>query len=345
MEPDTPRERWLAERRTGIGGSDAAAVLGLSPWRSSFDVWLEKIGEAPPNKGNEAMWWGSALESLIARRYAETKSRTIWNPERLYRHPDHNILIATPDRMVLNRADAVPRLAAIERGLEVKTASAYATEDWGEEGTDAIPTHYLVQCVHYMMVTGYERWDVAALLGGSDFRVYTIQRDRELEDRIRERLLAWWERHVVGGERPPLQGEGADRWVRERFPKETLAVAPADSEAAKWSRRLREARYQIETAEVDKLEAENNLKNIIADRAGLEGDDWRVTWKKAKDSNIVDWRAVAVQLANDLALRSDPATWTLPGSAAKHAATLLDEAAEQHTEVRPGSRRFLFKFK
>jgi putative phage-type endonuclease len=320
------KAQWQQERRTGIGGSDAAAVLGLSPWKTDFDVWLEKRGEAPRQNPTEAMWWGTALEELVARRYSEATGHKLYNPQTIFRHHQHQQLLATPDRIAL-----IP--SKRNRGLEVKTASIYGADEWGAEGTDEIPQHYLVQCVHYMMVTDYQQWDVAVLIGGSDFRVYTVKRDLELEGQVRERLLNWWQKHIEEGVQPPMRGSTVDSWIKQRFPREQLEATFAGSEADVWAHKLLQVRQRLKLAELDEEEAKNNLKMAIGDRAGLIGGDWKATWKLAKDSTRVDWEAVARELANDLALHS------FTGGADK----ILADAAASHSTVTPGSRRLLLK--
>src|SRR6267142_895625 len=214
MEPETElqeaRTAWLEERRTGIGGSDAAAILGLNPYATALDVWLDKKGiKIPGRPGREFLWWGQALEAIIRRRYEETSGIRLVKPEAMLRHPQHDCLIASPDGLAVDGT----------RGWEGKPANVRMAAQWGEPGTDEIPQAYLIQCCHYMLVTQRGRWDVSALLGGSDFRTYAIHADDDLLESIRQRLVEWWERFIVGNEEPEVDGS-------EMAPTETPASPP-----------------------------------------------------------------------------------------------------------------------
>ena len=309
------RALWLEERRRGLGGTDAAAVLGVSKWSSPHDVWLSKRGEDAEKPDSEVMWWGRELEDIIARRYMERTGRLVWNPERMLQHPEHPCLIGSPDRLVLNA----------ERGLEVKTASVYTASEWGPEGTDDIPPAYLVQCLHYIALTGFAAWDVAVLIGGNDFRVYTVRRDESLERDIVARLVEWWERHVVAGIEPDItDSEGTRRWLAQRFPLDVAPPLKADHVAEGWANRLASARAALAVAEEQKAIAENNLKALIGDASGMNGPGWRVTWKSTKARRTVEWESIARRLGAGLAPEE------------------FDRIVSEGTVEQPGSRRFLF---
>ena len=185
------RETWLAERRKGIGSSDAAAIAGLAPegWGSALSVYLDKLGQLP-ERTTEPMRWGTRLEPAIAAAYQEETGVEISQPAPLIvRHPEHSWMLASPDRL------------AADRIVELKTCSAFHAEQWGEPGTDEVPEHYLVQVQHQLAVTGMDLADVAVLIGGQDFRVYTLFRSEALISRLLEIEAAFWER--VQQRQPP----------------------------------------------------------------------------------------------------------------------------------------------
>lgn len=341
---DRGRAMWLEERRAGLGGTDAAAILGLSPWANPLQVWLEKRGEGVPRPDSEAMYWGRALEDPIARRYMEVTGRRVWNPERVYRHKEHPMLIGTPDRLSLDDA----------RGLEVKTASDRFAHEWGEPGTDAIPQHYVVQCLHYMSVVDVDLWDVAVLIGASDFRVYTIRRNRDLEQAITTRLTEWWTRHIVGGERPELDGSVATRdYLQRAHPFNKLDMLKSDDIADALAADLRAARAVLDEWGPRADEAANRLRAIIGDHEGVEGADWRATWKSPKASTVVDWEGYARALVAEMGKVAE----YLRGKAGELgfaeresivemlglADAALAEMKAQNTTERPNARRFLFR--
>jgi putative phage-type endonuclease len=314
---DVGRALFLESRRKGIGGTDAAAILGLSKWRTPLGVWLEKRGEAPPDVDDEPKRWGRMLEPLIASRYAEQTGIELVKPPGMVRHPEHEFILGNLDYLPLDR-----------RALGVECKTARYGDDWGEDGTDEVPPAYLVQCQHYMAVTGYPRWDVAALIAGSDFRIYPIEGDREFQRELVEIEAEWWQRCIVRGERPPMDGSDAtSRWLKFRFPEVKLPIERAGIEVNALAERLAHARVKRDLAAAEAGTFENAMKESIGERAGLEAEGWRATWKWTRGRKATDWEAVARALFADA---------TIPSA-------VFEEAVAAHTSERPGYRRFLFK--
>ena len=175
------RDAWLAERRTGIGASDTAAILGISRWGSALGVYLDKLGMLPPSPMSAEQAWGLRHEPAIATAYTEQTGREL-RQGGLVRHPETPWLLATPDRL------------ADDRVVELKTCSAFHAGEWGVPGTDEVPLPYLVQVQHQMCVLGCDLADVAVLIGGNDFRVYTVPRSQGAIDGILPRLAEFWGR-------------------------------------------------------------------------------------------------------------------------------------------------------
>jgi len=196
------REQFLAERRLGIGGSDVAPILGMSKWKSALDVYLDKRGEASEQPDNESMLWGRALEPVIRQQYAERTGRVVRVPEAAVVHSMHTFARANLDGVTDDG-----------RLVEIKTART--AQDWGDPGTDEVPDAYALQVQHYLLVTGLAVADVAVLIGGSDFRLYEVHADTELQNMLIEREAAFWD-CVQRGE-PPAAITFADaqcRWGR-----------------------------------------------------------------------------------------------------------------------------------
>ncbi len=202
---------WLAARRSGIGGSDAAAVLGLSPWRTPFEVWAEKAGYMVPAEfaESEPMRWGRLLEPIILTQY-ERRRDTVVTVVGMLRHPDIPWLICSPDGV------------AGDRIVEVKTTRSAA--GWGEQGTDEIPPHHLVQAHHNLIVSGAAVCDMPVLIGGSDERLYHVEPDQTLHAQILEQEADFW--HAVERREPPPPknvGDAVRRWGRASRPGAILA--------------------------------------------------------------------------------------------------------------------------
>lgn len=309
------RAQWLEERRAGIGGTDAAAILGLSRYENALDVWSKKRREAPEKPATPPMRWGLALEEAIALAYTETTGRAVWNPERIVRHAEHEVLLGTPDRLVIGQP----------RGLELKTANAFNAHEWGEEGTDEIPAAYIVQCLHYLEITGFSVWDVAVLIGGSDFRIYTVRGDEDVQRNIVNQLLAWWKRHIEDGERPDIDGsESARSYLSRVYPVESGDVVAAPPDADPLARGLAEARAALDVWEERKTLFENQLKAMIGTRSGFDSPAWRATWRAVKGRTTTDWESIAKALAQSLDQE------------------FVNDAIRAHTKEGAGYRRFLF---
>ena len=158
------RAEWLALRQTGIGGSDVAPILGLSPWRSPYQVWEDKTGRGEDQPESPALYWGRLLEDPIRQAYADRTGLTVVKPDCMYSSAEHPFMHANLDG-----------IASDGRIVEFKTSSR--DDAWGEEGTDEIPEYYMTQVQHYLYVMGATRADVAVLFQGRDFRIYTVEAD------------------------------------------------------------------------------------------------------------------------------------------------------------------------
>lgn len=312
----------LEERKRGIGASEAAAVLGLNPYRTPLEVWMQKKGlietiETP------AMRLGTRLEPVIAEMYQEATGLELATTRTIL-YPKNPIIFATPDRIVKGR----------HKGLEIKTANARMAEQWGEEGTDEVPHYYLIQCILCMAVTDLQEWDLAALIGGSDFRIYTIHRDIGLENAIIERLLEWWETYVVGNQEPEIDSSSAcAEYLAAKYPRNFQPLKQADTDTEQLLNRLAEVRYSLESLEEQEEAIKNLLKNYIGDADGVQGITGKATWKAAKDSKKINWEGIAEMLLSN--------SFVKEVLFEKHGLT-EKKIKEAFTTIQPGSRRFLF---
>jgi putative phage-type endonuclease len=182
----------LETRRYGIGGSDVAAILGVSRYKTAAEIWVEKTKpQEVVTVENEFMYWGNCLEKVIAEEYQKRSGCTLEEPSETYKDKVHTFLFANPDRLIVGKN---------ERGtgiLECKTCSAYKSSEWGEEGTDQIPTEYLLQIAHYRYVLDVDYVDLAVLIGGNNYRRYTYVKNEKLENKMREKLCVFWKEHIM----------------------------------------------------------------------------------------------------------------------------------------------------
>lgn len=182
------RDQWLMERKSGVGGSDVAPILGLSPFKTSFEVWLEKTNadvQQSPLDELERIQFGRLMEDIIAREYARREGVKVRRRHELVRNPRYPWMIASPDRLIEGK----------RCGLECKNvdAMAFRLGDWGEPGTDQAPDEYVLQCQHYMIVLDYPVWHLAACVGGNRLVTFVIERDAELAEMLIEAEHAFWQ--------------------------------------------------------------------------------------------------------------------------------------------------------
>jgi putative phage-type endonuclease len=192
------REEWLAQRRTGIGGSDAAAALGQSPHMTATELYHVKVGTplAPRDGDEERTEFGQLMENVIAAQYARRFDVKLRRKNAIVRHSKFPWMLANVDRLVEGK----------RKGVEIKNVDGLAyrfNDEWGEPGTDQVPTAYLLQVTHYMCVLDYPEWDLAACIGGNKLATYHLARDPELEDMLIEGEREFWQ-HVKAQEPPEL---------------------------------------------------------------------------------------------------------------------------------------------
>ena len=160
------RAEWLELRRSYIGGSDAAAVLGLNAYASPYSVWCEKKGITPDFLGNLATDVGTYREEFIAQKFAQETGKKVRRNNHCLFNDAYPWAMADIDRDIVGE----------NAGLECKSTSALNLKQY--KGGE-YPARFYVQCVHYLAVTGYDRWYLAVLIGNSDFKIFTIERDEE----------------------------------------------------------------------------------------------------------------------------------------------------------------------
>jgi putative phage-type endonuclease len=193
---------FSVDRSKYIGGSDIGAILGLSRFRSPLEVWMEKTGKEVKRLDSLPLRFGAYAEEFVASEYSRETGFDLIHDESIHIHPDYSFMSAHIDRFVLEKGTSSPT-----RILECKTANPFASSDWGEAGSDEVPMNYLCQSVWYMAITNINKVDLAVLFGNSDFRIYKITRDLELESAILQKANLFWSECVIKNNPPPAQSE------------------------------------------------------------------------------------------------------------------------------------------
>lgn len=201
------RAQWLSKRRDTIGGSDAAGVIGFSRWSSPMSVWADKLGRLPEKPETEAMRVGRDLEDYVARRWMEDTGKRVQRVNAMLYNDAYPVAHADIDRWVIGE----------NAGLECKTSSALDVRKFRDV---EFPEQYYAQCVHYMAVTGAERWYLAVLVFGQGFFHFTLERDQAEIDALMEAEAAFW-KYVEAGTPPPADGAAATSDTLQAIYRET----------------------------------------------------------------------------------------------------------------------------
>jgi putative phage-type endonuclease len=232
----------LGDRTKYIGGSDAGSIAGLNPWKSEYQLWLEKTGQEEPAdlSQNARVEWGTRLEDAVAQAYSETTGMPV-EPVGSHEDPQYPFIVAHIDR-------DIPGTDGI---LECKTAGS--AHGWGEPMTDEVPDQYFAQVQHYMFVSGKKWCDIAVLIGGSDFRIYHIDRDDDFIDALVKLEVEFWRK--VQAMEPPAITTGADARLAYKRSLENAIEADSDT-------------YNVVS---DLVDLKAHIKELEARQEDLEG--------------------------------------------------------------------------
>lgn len=329
------REEWLKRRQAGIGGSDVAGILGISPWNTPLDIYLSKVEPQAEEDMSEPAYWGTVLEDVVAAEHATRTGHKVQRVNALIRHPAEPWMIANIDRAIVTpgsraRLDDAGRLLGADGLLECKTSNAFKASDWGRDGDDeAIPTHYAAQGMWYLAVTGLEWIDFSCLIGGQKFVTKRLVRDEDTIKAITERCRAFWFDHIQA-RKPPEPVNAAD--VTTLFPSDNGQAVEATEDLLIAFNESKVLREQIEQAEAQLEQRILAMKLAIGEASALATQGKTlVTWKKAKGASKTDWKAAADQIKGWMIEQS------IEGGVDAVRAIIDDNTSE--TE---GSRRFLF---
>lgn len=269
-------DEWLALRRTGIGGSDAGAIMGVSPYKGAFSVWADKQGKLPPLEDNEAMRQGRDLEDYVARRFAEAIGLRVRHEYSMLRSVEHPCMLADIDRRIIGE----------RAGLECKTSRDITMARYrnGE-----YPMEYYCQCLHYLAVTGWDCWYLAVLVYGTDLLIYKICRDEVLDDI--EALIkaeeAFWYSHVVLDQPPaPDALDSTAAALGSVYPCEDGTTVCADQDADQALTELAALKAQRRSIDRQITERENQIKAAMGEAEVLAGTSVSATWRSSERTTI-----------------------------------------------------------
>lgn len=263
-------------RRLGIGGSDVAAILGLSPWATPLDVYLSKLGELPPITETPAMHWGSVLEPVILDEFQRQTGKQVARSLPMTRHADHPHMIANVDGMTSD-------------GGVVEAKTARSDKDWGEIGSAEIPVYYQTQVAHYLAVTGARIAYVPVLIGASDFRIYQVDRDESFIADLIDAERSFWHEHVIARV-PPEPVNAAD--ARRLWDRDNGLSIDVDADTAGKVAELKRLKAEIKALEERAGALDDAVRIAFGEAATLIHSGTVLATYKAQTAKRLDIKAI-----------------------------------------------------
>lgn len=258
-------------RMLGIGGSDMPIILGLSSYKTPYQLYLEKIGETlPEERESDLQYWGNQLEAIVRDEFIKRHGVEVQTPDTLH-HPDYDFMLGNLDGFI-------PQYNAV---LEIKTTNQFMAKEWGESGSDIIPLSYLVQVAHYCAVTNAEGAYIAVLIGGNDYRELCYTRDLALEARLIEEGCKFWSCVQTRTEPTPINIDDLRLKYPSHTPEKTKTIIP---NVAQQISALSETRFKIKELNDVEEKYKFNVMQFMEDAECLVDESGRpiVSWKANK---------------------------------------------------------------
>ncbi|MDE7352082.1 MAG: YqaJ viral recombinase family protein [Acetatifactor sp.] len=270
------REEWLKYRKRGIGGSDVAAILGISKWKSAVGLWLDKTNQTNEEaEENEAMQWGNIMEPVIRNHFAEVMGKPVVEVKAMLQHPEYPFMLADVDGLTVDD-EGNPAI------LEIKTASEYKRDEW-ENG---IPAYYQTQVQHYLCVTGVAKAYVAVLIGGNSFKMYEVDADAEVQRMLISVEKEFWNK-VQNMIRPEIDGSDAAAKLLDHAYRGGISeqiVLP--EEAIEYVDLYIKASAEEDNAKAKKQEAANHIKDFMRDYDRAKCLNYTISWKPVSSERL-----------------------------------------------------------
>lgn len=268
------QEEWLRIRKHYLTGTDAGAVCGLNPYKSSMQVYLDKISPEIETVDNEAMRLGRDLEDYVASRFMEASGKKVRRVNAMYVNDQNPFMLANVDRLVVGE----------RAGLECKTSSPYSSDRWKDGG---MPEWYYLQCQHYIKTLEMEGWYLAVLILGKGFQYTYIKRDEELLQYLVSIEKDFWENRVMARVMPSPDGsKGADELIQKYFGNRggIIRLNGFDEQIA----RRNELAGLVKKMQTEQKAIEQELKLYLGKEQAQVGvsDHYRVTWTEFETRRI-----------------------------------------------------------
>lgn len=263
----------LKKRKKGLGGSDIAAIFNFSEWMTPYGLFEDKTTEEIKEQDiNEAAYWGNLHEPIILNEYNQKTGRRAKKPKDMIWSKEYPFLFANLDG-----------ITDCGRVVEIKTSRF--SDEWGEEGSDNVPQAYILQVQHYMLVTGAQFADIAVLIGGSDFRLYEVCADKELQSIIIDKAKQFWQ--MVLDKTPPEFTSVDD--VQHKYKDQSDNTFFADDDLLDAVIRLKKIKEQAKILEKEEENIKIKIMSAMQNSSKLVyNDQCLATWSKPKSSKRFD---------------------------------------------------------
>ncbi|NYT83215.1 YqaJ viral recombinase family protein [Alcaligenaceae bacterium] len=306
------RDEWLEVRKHGIGSSDAASAVGLNPYKSQLQLWMEKTGrdadlpKPDPDDTTAPVYWGTLLEPIVAASYTKQTGRRVRKVNAVLQHPERPWMLANIDREVIGAGDV--------QILECKTAGEFGARLW----KDGVPEYVQLQVQHQLAVTGKHAADVAVLICGQQLQVHRIQRDDDLIAKLMMLQERFWH-YVTSDTPPPVDGsDSAATALQCLYPRDNgdRLDFSQDSQMSALFTDLQDARFQLDKYKKLEEQYKQKIQQAMGNASHATFETGSVSWKRSKDSTALDTKRL---------LTDSP------------------ELLAQYSLTRAGSRRFLIQ--
>lgn len=306
------RDEWLEVRKHGIGSSDAASAVGLNPYKSQLQLWMEKTGrdadlpQPDPDDTTSPVYWGTLLEPIVAASYTKQTGRRVRKVNAVLQHPERPWMLANIDREVIGAGDV--------QILECKTAGEFGARLW----KDGVPEYVQLQVQHQLAVTGKHAADVAVLICGQQLQVHRIQRDDDLIAKLMMLQERFWH-YVTSDTPPPVDGsDSAATALQCLYPRDNgdRLDFSQDSQMSALFTDLQDARFQLDKYKKLEEQYKQKIQQAMGNASHATFETGSVSWKRSKDSTALDTKRL---------LADSP------------------ELLAQYSLTRAGSRRFLIQ--
>lgn len=281
---DISRDDWLTVRKRGIGSSDAGAAVGLNPYKSQLELWMEKTGrdhllpQFDPNDETSPTYWGTLLEPIVAAHYTKRTGHRVRRINAVLQHPDEPWMLANIDREIVGTPDV--------QILECKTAGLNGARLWKE----GVPEYVQLQVMHQLAVTGKQAADVAVLICGQELQIHRIVRDETMIAQLLELERRFW-RMVELDQAPPADGtDSADLALRSLYPKDNGAVMDftQDTEMSGTFSDLLAIRQILDTHSKQESQLKQRIQQRMGDATRALFETGEVSWKLSKETSAID---------------------------------------------------------